>query len=482
MAARQKHSIENAPVRPSTERRLGDVLERARGLGFDVKSGTEAVRVMLRSGRNPFYPAPDAKAAGEKAQTPSAPVALAGETLPRRPQPEPNALGQTGRSEDAEDAAQIEMLRGELAEQGRRRALDLAARLGGFILLPTLVIWGYLGHVATPLYATDAEFLIIGADSRGAGGSGMFGALAPAGSPDAIAVQSYLMSKDAMLRLDADAGYRAHFSRPDLDYFTRVAPDAPLEDLFDLYARNVTVGFDPTEGVIRMEVRAADAASAQGFAERLISYAEERVDSLSARKRADAVASAEAAVRDAEAQRRAAQTALLRLQQSGEMLDPDGRVASLRSQITSLEVEMQQEELRLAALLDNPRPQQARVDVSTAALARMQDALDRLLDETNRQTGDSSSLAQLSGQIQLATADLEARDRMLQAAIERLDAARIEADAQARYLTVAVQPVRPEIAAYPKVIEGTLIAFLIFSGLYVMGAITVSIVRELVSA
>jgi capsular polysaccharide transport system permease protein len=49
----------------------------------------------------------------------------------------------------------------------------------------------------------------------------------------------------------------------------------------------VKIGNDPTEGVIRMEVVAADPQISADFSTQLISYADERVNNLSQQKRGD---------------------------------------------------------------------------------------------------------------------------------------------------------------------------------------------------
>ncbi|MDF1727695.1 MAG: capsule biosynthesis protein, partial [Sulfitobacter sp.] len=60
--------------------------------------------------------------------------------------------------------------------------------------------------------------------------------------------------------------------------------------------------------------------------------------------------------------------------------------------------------------------------------------------------------------------------------------ARTEANRQVRYLTVAVEPVAPDQATYPKAFENTVLAFLIFAGIYLMLSLTASILREQVSS
>ena len=65
---------------------------------------------------------------------------------------------------------------------------------------------------------------------------------------------------------------------------------------------------------------------------------------------------------------------------------------------------------------------------------------------------------------------------------EAMETARIEANRQVRYLSQSVNPVIPDQAAYPRAFENTLLALLIFSGIYLLISITVSILREQVSS
>jgi capsular polysaccharide transport system permease protein len=58
----------------------------------------------------------------------------------------------------------------------------------------------------------------------------------------------------------------------------------------------------------------------------------------------------------------------------------------------------------------------------------------------------------------------------------------IEANKQVRYLTVSVRPVASEDPSYPRAFENTVLAFLIFAGIYLMISLTASILREQVSS
>ena len=70
----------------------------------------------------------------------------------------------------------------------------------------------------------------------------------------------------------------------------------------------------------------------------------------------------------------------------------------------------------------------------------------------------------------------------VQTAQATLSSAEIEAGRQVRYLSMSVAPIAPDEATYPRSFENTLLAFLIFSGIYLMISLTSSILREQVSS
>ncbi|MGB1033532.1 MAG: capsule biosynthesis protein [Primorskyibacter sp.] len=378
-------------------------------------------------------------------------------------------------------AAEIATIQADMARARRKRIRRLVLRLLVFVVLPGVLAGIYYTRIATPLYATQAEFLILKNDGAGAA-AGLLSGTQFATNQDAIAVQSYLMSREAMQRLDSDHGFQTHFAQATDDPVLTWRRGTTIEDAHALYKRMVKIGFDPSEGVLRMEVRAIDPGTATTFAKALIDYAETRVDHLSQRKRNVALQEAKVGLAEAETARHKAQRALVTLQHATALADPAGRIVSLRGQINGLEVQLQDKKLRLAALQDNRRPPAARIAAAQGDVARIDDLLAQLRTEMVSATDGALSLAEIAVEVQLAEADLATRDLMLQAAIDRLDSARRNADAQARYLTVSVDPTPPDAAAYPRAFQDTALVVLVAAGIYLMMSLTASILREQVSA
>lgn len=401
--------------------------------------------------------------------------------LPQTVAPQKQTLPSTELSPAERRDREIGQIQRDIAKRRRKKLLLLLTRLTAFVFLPTLIVGWYFYIIATPMYSSKSEFLILQADNA-SGIGGLLSGTQFATSQDSIAVQSYLESKDGMLRLDRDIGFKSEFSQSWIDPIQRLPQDSSNEEAYKTYSRNVKIGYDPTEGVIRMEVIAPDPAVATQFSEKLISYAEERVNNLSVKKRSDQMKDAQEGLQIAEDKRREAQENLVELQIKGALLDPEGVIASLRSRINTVEIQLQEKELELAALLDNTRPNRAKVDGARGDVERLKDVLDQLNAQMTDASNGENSLAQLAVRIQMAQADLVTRDAMLQASLQQMETTRMEANRQVRYLTTSVYPVESDEPAYPRAFENTILAFLVFSGIYLMISLTASILREQVSS
>ncbi|HDR27499.1 capsule biosynthesis protein [Rhodovulum sp.] len=378
---------------------------------------------------------------------------------------------------------EIREIQRDIARRRRRALAMMMARLAAFVLLPTMIVGYYYYRVATPMYATKSEFVIQQADGQGGGGlGGLFQGTGLAMQQDSIAVQSYLQSRDAMLRLDGDLGFRSHFSREEIDPIRRLAEGGSNEAAYKLYQKVVRIGFDPTEGILKMEVMAADPETSAAFAEALISYAEERVDGLTQRLRGDQMAGANQSYDNAEARVAEAQARVLDLQEKLGVLDPVSETNALMNQIAAFETQLREKRLQLQQLLDNPSPSRARVDGVEGDIRRLEDLVTDLRASMTESGTSGGSLARVSAELRIAEADLANRQLLLQQALQQLETARIEANRQVRYLSLSVSPVAPDEPTYPRAFENTALAFLIFGGIYLMISLTASILREQVSA
>ena len=463
--------------------------------GLTPASDFDAVRLLRARGIDPFERSsllelvvPEQKnterAEAPPATTPTGQAAPTGQTLPQKIDPI-KTPAPAGPPPDiaARRAAEISAMQADIARRRRRKMWGLAGRLTAFVLLPTLLAGLYYTMIATPMYATQSEFVIQQADAPQSGGmGGLFSGTGFATSQDSITVQSYLQSRDAMLRLDTDHDFIGHFSGPRIDILQRLDEDASNEAAYKVYKKRVSIGYDPTEGIIRMEVAAASPEKSREFSQALINYAEEQVDNLTQRLREDQMAGAVESFEDAESKMVAAQGRVLDIQEQLGVLDPASETSGLMTQITQFEVQLAEKRLQLDQLLDNSQPNEARVSGVRGDIDRLESLIADLRGQMTESNTGAGSLAAISGQLSMAQVDLETRTMMMQEALQQLESARVEANRQVRYLSLGVTPVPPDEPTYPKPFENTLLAFLIFAGIYLMVSLTVSILREQVSS
>ncbi len=473
-----------------TARQLRMAMRVAQKHGIRPTSAYEAVLMLRQRGIDPFARATllslvqndQAEQGRELAPSPETAPAAAPATAD-----DPVAAAKERMARIAsEREKELKRVQHEIAKRRRKRMALLGARLLVFVTLPTFLVTWYFYLIATPMYGTESQFIIQQADSQG--GMGAVGGLLPSaagmgmgGQSEAASVQAYLQSRAAMNRLDDEEGFKEHFSGSGIDILRRLSEDATNEDAFKLYKRHVQIGYDPTEGVVRLEVIAATPEDSERFSRALIRFAEEQVDMMTQRLRDSQLGEARAGLDEAQERLTEARLAVVNLQEQSSILSGEVELSMISQQISALETELTQTRLSLQELLSNPRPNQARVQPLERREAALRAEIDTLRGSLTRDTDGTVSLARVQSQLIMAEAEVQTREMMRAQAMQQLENARIEVSRQVRYLALSVEPVAPDSPTYPRKAENSALAFLIFLGIYLFMSMTASVLREQIS-
>lgn len=470
--------------------------------GLPVTSDFDAVRQLRLKGIDPFQRsnilelvAPGSaipeSGAGGGAVPPGGRPGLPAQTGPGQPGaqlPQAIQVARVPSTELAHDnpaerrASEIRKIQQDIAKRRRRKLIALLTRLTVFVGLPTLMTGWYFFVMATPMYATKSEFVIEQQESQGATPfGGLMQGTGLATQRDASGTQSYLMSREAMIRLDEELGFVAHFQDPSIDAIQRLPEDATYEDAYAVYQDRVKIGYDPTEGILKMEVVAADPAVSQQFSEALIGFAEQRVDQMSLRAREDAMAGALESYEEAEARRREALNELTTAQALVETTDPVGLTAALQQRITALQLELDQKQIELANRLAAGSGE-ARLAPIRSEIGILEGQIEDLRAQMSESSDGQLSITEITARLRQAEENYAFQTVLVQQALTAMETSRAEADRQRIYLETNVAPIAPDAPSYPRAFEDTLLAFLIFSGIYLMVSLTASILREQVSS
>jgi len=459
-----------------TGRQLRIARRAAQKHGLQVTSDLDAVRVLRKNGIDPFQSSNNMIKNAAAAEAPNVARSNLPTTVRRTDVTEPSMPLDANTRE-----FEVRQIQKDLVKRRRRRVAATLTKLFCFVLIPTLIAGYYFYRVATPMYASFTEFVIQKSDNPAAAGAGVGGLLSSsllATAQDSIAVQGYLSSRDAMNRLDEDLGFKKAFQGEKVDAIQRLNDDATNEATYKTYKKHVQIGFDPTEGIIKMEVVTPNPEESLEFSKALIGYAEQQVDDLTQRLREDQMKGAREGYEKAEEDFAAAQDEVVNLQEKLGVLNPEIEISAQMGLIQQLEADVQQKQLELIELQDNPRPNRTKLVVLERSIESRETMIKDLRDELTQGSSDATSLAKVTAELQSAQTQLLLRQEFLASSLASLESSRVEANRQTRYLSMAVAPVAPDEASYPRAFENTLLAAVIFAGLYLMVSLTASVLRE----
>ncbi|MEM7243192.1 MAG: capsule biosynthesis protein [Pseudomonadota bacterium] len=451
--------------------------------GLKAISDLDAVRVLRENGIDPFANLNNPLGGAIDARNEAAAPDQSKQPLNLPAKRKGSQVGQTKPMTDDDRGRELSNIQRDLVRRRRRRVIQLYTRLFFFVILPTILAGYYFNSVATPMYAVKSEFTVqssAGTAAEASAGS-FFGALSE-GAKEGISVQSHLTSIEALLALDEEFGYISVFQDEKIDPIQRLDPDATNEDALKLYKKHVLIGFDPTEGVLRMEVIAPSSEHAFNFSNALFAQAERRLDEISRPVREDQLNAARALYNDAEKKLKEARDRVVTLQAERGVISGEFEVQVLMNSITSLEANLLQRRLTLAEVEANARPNPARKTALENQISELESAITEARAKLTKSNDSDGSIAVITGELQQAEAEVFLRQELLSQSILGLEAATISAARQAKFLGVSVRPVPPESPSYPRTFEMTLISFFVFLGVYLMIALTGSILREQMSS
>jgi capsule polysaccharide export protein KpsE/RkpR len=220
----------------------------------------------------------------------------------------------------------------------RRRLSPLAWSAILVIALPTLVGAVYYGLIATNQYASDVRFSIRGNDTSSADlFSGLSGMLGTSKSlQDSYLVSSYLTSREVVEDVDKKVPLRAIYTKPFIDYLSRLETDAPIDELVEYWQNMVTVAVDETSNTVSVEIRAFSAEDSKAIGIALVEASENLLNRISDRAREDAMRTSVAMSKETEKRVLAAREAFRQFRDQQGNLDPVTTAQSMLGMVSSL--------------------------------------------------------------------------------------------------------------------------------------------------
>jgi capsular polysaccharide transport system permease protein len=366
---------------------------------------------------------------------------------------------------------------------------DLAAAVRGWsrkraylalVVVPTLLVLGYLLLFASPQYVSRTAYMIRGIEAQRETPTGLgalIGGVQDQSAREAVAVRDYLLSPDAVTALKARGiDVKQQYTSSAIDWFSRLRPADPrAETLLDYYREKVSVEYDKEAGLTRIAVRGFGPRETQKLAENLVALGEARVNTFNQRALASAVGLAEQDLAKAEDELARIQGELTRFRDVSGDIDPAKGSEGENQQLRQLEAQLAGERAELVSMsrfLTDGSPQ---IQLQRSQVSALEGEVARLQGKI---TGSPEALSRrLSGYEELKLRqDFAAKS--LQEARTGLLQAREQAGKKRLFFVEAVKPNLPEKPAYPRPWRAAITLFLALSVAFAIGWLILAGIKE----
>lgn len=374
------------------------------------------------------------------------------------------------------------------AMRGRHRRLILA--FVACVLVPIALISSYLILIAQDRYISTVGFTVRNGSSD-ASASALLGGLASitgsSASGDTDILNQFVRSQQIVQAVDAKLDlrkiYGAHFWS---DPVFSLKPDATIEDLTNYWNRVIQISYDQTTGLMQIEVNAFTPEDAQAVAQEIMAQGHILINAINDTARSDAIRYAQEELGIAEARLKTARTDIAEFRTRTKIVDLQADLQTKMGVLADLQRQLSQEQVGLKDLLastkgNDPRIAQAerRIDVLNDRIAAQRNALSQAGGGTS-DTSDSDGYGypEAISHFEALQTDQEFAQKAYIAALAALDAARMEAMRQNRYLATYIEPTLAQKAEYPQRTEIICLAFLFLTLIWGIGTLIVYSVRE----
>jgi capsular polysaccharide transport system permease protein len=349
------------------------------------------------------------------------------------------------------------------------------------VIVPTLVTAAYYYLVAADQYQSEAHFVVRTADSSPglSSGFGQFLGMTPGISQtrsDALSVNDYLDSQDAVLNLNRRVNIIDRFRRPEADIATRLQSAYPTpEALLKYYRKQVSVHFDSDSGITKLQVRTFRPADSYAIIKQLMLMGEQRVNLLNQRSLTDTLSSAGRQLADAETALAAFQVRMTSFRQQRGDIDPEGSGRAQIGLVSTLSIALTQARAQLASMQGIISPSSPQY-VATAARVRALSA--QVAGQSGKLVVGGDAIAANLGNYEDLKVRQEFAAKRYEAAAANLEKARDQASKQQLYIVRVVEPNLPVKSQFPE--RGRIVLTVFFSLLitYAIGWLVMAGVKE----
>ncbi len=350
------------------------------------------------------------------------------------------------------------------------------------VLIPLISSIYYNFFYATPVYISTSKVIVksLGSPQAPEGLSAFLstlGILQPTTS-GAYLVMDYILSKDAMFKLEEKFALKEHFSSQNWDILKRFDPfniDSSYENFYEYYKGKVVEAYiDSHSGVLAIKVRSAQPEYSYAIAEELIKLSEEFVNKLNERSAKTALSYYKEQLLKSKKRVRDFSEKIKLFLNKKKLISPEHQIAVILQLVAELQSILISKQLELSTL-KSVAPQNPKIRELEREIELIKKRIDKFLKEL---VGSKNSLATHSVELELLKSEL----LMLQKEVEMNLIAFLQAQNQAYlqhlFIETVERPRMPDAPMEPRRFRNVFITFVICFALWGVLALFISGVKE----
>lgn len=379
--------------------------------------------------------------------------------IEERKQPHLRTGEQTSRdSSEAKSETVSDALTIELPRARKRRSFGGYLSFVICVLLPTLVAGVYYFAFASDQYVVHFRFAVrdtstaVSTSAATSDLTALVGIASSSNPTENYMVAEFMTSQQAVEELQSRINVREIYSRPSIDFASRMDASQPIE-MFLRYWKNMTTAqFDQVTGISWAEVRAFTPEDAYLVAKTLLSLGEDLVNEVAQRPQREAIKYAEAEVARAEDRLRKVRTELAQYRDKTGLIEPTTSVvlanatvaSSIRGAIAQIQTDISA--LKKQGMKDNS----AQLQSLRTRLKATEEQLKAVENQISTSESGDTPISQAVARYEQLDLERLFAQNLLTSTMQSLEQARSNAATKRIYVVAFVQPALPQTSTYPR--------------------------------
>jgi len=336
----------------------------------------------------------------------------------------------------------------------------------------------YWGLIVTDRYVSKAHVVLKTPDIAppSLDFSSMLSGASATNTADLLYLRDYLLSVDVLKLLDAKLNLKKQFSNPNIDYFSRMGSDLPMEYFHDYYLKRISVELDSYSNVLVVKASAFDPKTAQQIVTLLLKYGEEHMNKMGQRLALVQVKFIENQVNDLNKRLETAQANVLAYQDKAGLMSPTKSAENVGSVIAGLNTELaklQAEKTVLSQFQSIKSPQVIKLKSQIAALKQ------QIRKENNKLTATQGSpLNKITADYQALLLKAQFAQEMYSNALATLEGTRVEAARKLKQVSILQAPTSPEYPIEPDRMYNITVSIILITLIAIILSLFMTIIRD----